>query len=631
MTVRHRGRLVVAELESRHLPATFLVTTPLDVVNPTDGKLSLREAITRANQNPGADTVLLPAGVFKIALDGANENDNATGDFDVKDSLTIRGAGPGRTIIDGQYKDRLFDLIGPIRVQFAGVTLRHGGGDLNGGAVQALNANVALASCVVTDNRAQAGGGINAEAGNVSVTGSTIQRNVAGTDGGGIRLGTGTLTVTGSSVRRNLAVSGSGGGLSAPTAALTKCVVSGNSAGSNGGGVFARTATLTNCTASGNTAINGGGILAGVTAKLTNSALSDNSALVGGGLFTDSVTMTGCTVSGNRADGGGGLFAGTSATVTNSVVSHNSAQGGGGISTPNLTLTGSTVSGNFASSNGGGVDADTAEVTNSTVSGNFASSNGGGVDADTAEVTNSTVSGNSALEDGGGIHGNHVALFNSTVSGNSALQNGGGLSASSATLVNSTVSGNSALGSGGGIIADTATVTNSTVGGNSAGDSGGGIAILSGATIVNATIAGNSAVSGGGGLFRHPLAGNPVSVQNTIIAHNLAGFVGAGPDADGTFASVGHNLIGDDTGSTGFTNGVNGDLVGSAAAPIDPKVGPLQNNGGPTQTMALLAGSPAIDHGDNNNLPPTDQRGFPRIKDGNGDGVAVADIGAFER
>jgi hypothetical protein len=91
---------------------------------------------------------------------------------------------------------------------------------------------------------------------------------------------------------------------------------------------------------------------------------------------------------------------------------------------------------------------------------------------------------------------------------------------------------------------------------------------------------------------------------------------------------------------TGFTNGVNGDQVGTAAAPLDPLLGPLQNNGGPTKTHALLAGSPAIDHGDNSavdpttqKLPTTDQRGagHPRPKDGNGDGLAVVDIGAFER
>jgi len=148
------------------------------------------------------------------------------------------------------------------------------------------------------------------------------------------------------------------------------------------------------------------------------------------------------------------------------------------------------------------------------------------------------------------------------------------------------------------------------------------------ATLLNCTVAENLAHTGGG-LFQDP--GGTFSLKNTIVALNLTDFSGTGPDVSGTFSSQGHNLIGVGIGSTGF--GVNFDIVGTSASPIDPKLGPLQNNGGRTQTMALLAGSPAIDHGDNSVLPPTDQRGasFPRKKDGNFDGIATVDIGAFER
>jgi hypothetical protein len=101
----------------------------------------------------------------------------------------------------------------------------------------------------------------------------------------------------------------------------------------------------------------------------------------------------------------------------------------------------------------------------------------------------------------------------------------------------------------------------------------------------------------------------------------------------GAFTSQGHNLIGDGSGGTGFANGVIGDIVGTSVNPIDPKLGPLANNGGKTKTHALLGGSRAIDAGDNSILPATDQRGagFPRKKDGNFNGVPVVDIGAFER
>jgi hypothetical protein len=89
----------------------------------------------------------------------------------------------------------------------------------------------------------------------------------------------------------------------------------------------------------------------------------------------------------------------------------------------------------------------------------------------------------------------------------------------------------------------------------------------------------------------------------------------------GTLNSGGRNLIGDGTGGTGYDPT---DLVGTASHPIDPKLGPLQNNGGPTQTMALLLGSPAIGAGDTTGAPPTDQRGAPRIVNG------TIDIGAYE-
>jgi hypothetical protein len=101
------------------------------------------------------------------------------------------------------------------------------------------------------------------------------------------------------------------------------------------------------------------------------------------------------------------------------------------------------------------------------------------------------------------------------------------------------------------------------------------------------------------------------------------------PDVQGSFTSLGYNLIGRTDGSSGFTNGVNGDLAGSANAPLDPILGPLADNGGPTFTMALLHGSPALDAGSDALLQQpynlkTDQRGFPRRSGSH------VDIGAFE-
>jgi predicted outer membrane repeat protein len=284
-------------------------------------------------------------------------------------------------------------------------------------------------------------------------------------------------------------------------------------------------------------------------------------------------------------------------------VSGNSAGGqGGGISTNFATLTGCTVNGNQGSDGGGLFVNAEAVLINSSVRGNHAS-DGGGLSVGTATLTGSTVSGNSASVDGGGISAGGVTLTGSTVSGNSAGRNGGGIVTAVATLTNSTVSGNGANGDGGGI--HTASLT-----------------------LLNATITANNAHDGGGVFVR---SGGTTSVRNTLIAGNFIDLDGIGPDLAGTVTSGGHNLIGDGSGSTGFTNGVNGDMVGTAANPIDPRLGPLANNGGPTRTHALLPGSPAIDHGDNTDAPATDQRGVSRPRDGDGNGSRIVDIGAFER
>ena len=297
-------------------------------------------------------------------------------------------------------------------------------------------------------------------------------------------------------------------------------------------------------------------------------------------------------------------------------------------------MTSSTVSGNTASGDGGGINADTAAtLTSSTVSGNNSGGFGGGIFGDTVALTSSTMSGNVATTGGGGISANTANLTTSTVSGNSAhAGSGGGIFTSTATLAKCTISGNYTGNEGGGIIATTATLTNCTVYGNTARAEGGGILTNTG-TLLNCTIVENLAHTGGG-LFH--AVGGTFSLKNTLVALNLIDSTGSGPDISGgafAFTSQGHNLIGDGTGGGGFANGVNGDIVGTDVNPIDPKLGPLQNNGGPTKTLALLTGSLAIDRGDNVNLPPADQRGagFLRVKDGNGDGVATVDIGAFEK
>jgi hypothetical protein len=167
------------------------------------------------------------------------------------------------------------------------------------------------------------------------------------------------------------------------------------------------------------------------------------------------------------------------------------------------------------------------------------------------------------------------------------------------------------------------TIINSTISRNTATFSGG---IKQGGgtlTITHSTITANTALSQAGGLRN----GGTVNLFNTILADNNSP---DGPDGRnfGTINSQGHNLIGNNSGFV-FTPGA-GDLVGTSTSPIDPQLGPLQDNGGSNFTHAFVGCSPAIDAGDNTAAPATDQRGFTRIVDGDGDSIATIDIGAFE-
>jgi hypothetical protein len=311
-------------------------------------------------------------------------------------------------------------------------------------------------------------------------------------------------------------------------------------------------------------------------------------------------------------------------TITNG--SPASPQNGGGIfNGGTLTLNNAIVSGNYS-----------AAIYNS--SGYGYGGYGGGIhNGGTLTLNNTTVSGNSNTGSyGSGIYNSGtLVLTNAAVMDNDFEGNGGGAGSGiynayggSAILNNSTVSGNHAAGDnyvlGGGISnGGTLTLNNSTVSGNSA-LGGGGISNGGTLTLNNCTVSGNSAGIGGG-LFVS--SGSPV-LHNTLIAGNFNGATGTTRDDVSGHLDPGgdYNLIGDGTGMTGLSDGVNGNQVGSAAAPIDPRLGPLQDNGGPTLTRALLPGSPAIDAGNNAYATAFDQRGpgFPRIVNG------TIDIGAFE-
>jgi hypothetical protein len=231
----------------------------------------------------------------------------------------------------------------------------------------------------------------------------------------------------------------------------------------------------------------------------------------------------------------------------------------------------------------------------------------------TVSISGLTITNGNAGDDGGGIFiypTGTLTLNNATVSHNHAEHSGAGISNNGTlTLNNATVSSNDAYslsgeygGPGGGIFnfdSGTVTLNNSTVSGNSSWEGeGGGIASYGTLRLNNSTVSGNSTFfnNGGGGI-----AGGTVTARNTIIAGNTAP---TAPDLSGRLGSLGHNLIGNTSGGSGFAPT---DLLD-----IDPVLGPLQDNGGPTRTMALLAGSPALNAGDSDQLGVADQRGVVR-------------------
>jgi fibronectin-binding autotransporter adhesin len=388
----------------------------------------------------------------------------------------------------------------------------------------------------------------------------------------------------------------------------------------------------------------GGGIFnARSNLTLNNTILSENE-----------VVSTGGTLAGGGLANGARYGGDATTTLNNCLVIENTAYGGGGLMnaadtglTATLTLSNTTVVSNTAESWGGGIEQSRfagatdamaiMNLHNSVVEGNTAQVAGGGIDTSgvpadnvvaTLTVDHSTIRGNTvagsgdSTGNGGGIYayGSTVTLVGSTLSDNSSsgvgFETGWGgglfLMDSPTTVVNSTVSGNEASGSG---LPDMS--------------GGGGGIVIAGAsietslTLTNTSVVSNTSNVAGGGIVVGNLgSGAEATFKNSLVGRNTAptdfgescftydfGF------GLGTFNSLGHNL--EDYNYCQFDQPT--DLPNT-----DPILGPLQDNGGPTWTHALLTGSPAIDAGDDDACPPTDQRGVPRPQGPH------CDISAFE-
>lgn len=320
------------------------------------------------------------------------------------------------------------------------------------------------------------------------------------------------------------------------------------------------------------------------------------------------LTLVDLTIRNGRSlnQNGGGIFNYGRLTLQNSQVMSNTAVNGGGggiLNVGTLILQNSRVSGNTADGVGGGFytwNSSVMTVTESLIAENAGNQGGGLYNLGTASISDSTIRDNFAPVFGGG-----VTVFGGSVS-----------------LTGVTVSGNQTDGYGGGIVNNLGllTLVNTTISGNSAPDYAGlvNISNLAQTSIGNSTVAYNVTTGSGtryGGVSN--VSDGVISLHNSIVANNS----GRNCLVSGDWTSEGHNLASDSY--CGFTAA--GDLQNTPAS-----LAALADYGGQTNTHALLPGSAAIDNGDNTGCPATDQRGVSRPVDGNSNGSAVCDIGAFE-
>jgi hypothetical protein len=395
-----------------------------------------------------------------------------------------------------------------------------------------------------------------------------------------------------------------GGGIYGGNAAVSNCIIQGNSPNGGygrGGGIYsAGDMTLDDCVVRGNNAGyegTGAGICNTGTMVLNRCVIAGNSSMASGGglLNSGDMLLVNCIISGNTVyRGGGGIINDGSMILGGCVIStnySNRGHGGAGIlNNGDILLTNCTIIGNWGSHTvnidgieGGGVlNTGVAVLRDCSVVGNHSWLGGGIANSGLLAVTNCTIGTNWASNDSGGGGG----LWNEGV----------------AILENTTVSGNMTRGKS---------------------DLGAGICNRGGLTLISSTVCSNqspyvSSSMRGGGVYN---AGTVIS-RNCIFAGNS---MANGPDFYGTLYSLGFNLLQDTNGCT-ITNSETGNIYGA-----DPLLGPLQDNGGPTWTHALLPGSPAIDSGGSGGAT-TDQRGAPRPCDvpeiPNADDGS--DIGAYE-
>ena len=404
MSGRHAARLlpvlVVATVVLLPVPAQAGTLTVTKTADTNDGACnadcSLREAVIAANSVLGPDTILVPAGIYKFAIPGGGEDAGATGDLDIKSTVTIKGIG-GTAVIKAEGIDRVMQVFPLGRVVLSRLWLTGGvtPGSESGGGI-ASSGQLTLMDTIVAGNRAPlngVGGGIdNAGDGSLTLTDSVVSGNVAAGGGGIYFSGQGSLS-------------------------LRRTVIAENSA-ENTGGIRMEsggTASIVDSTFTANSGLGGGGFANyGAITNLTGSIFDDNSGIQGGGLLNVGTIdrISGTTFAGNFGGhfGGGGLENfGTITILETSAFSGNETQGEGAgiLNEGTMTLRNSTLSGNRAWEGGGGIwNQGTLTVMGVTVTANRADTdfsndpNGGGLflAAGTLSIGNSIVAGNEDVD-----------------------------------------------------------------------------------------------------------------------------------------------------------------------------------------------------------------------------------------
>jgi hypothetical protein len=551
---------------------TVDLTSASGAGSDTTGDLVYVIALANANPNPFGSVIQFDPAVFSTP-----QTITLSSTLELSEKagpLVIQGPGADLLTISGNNAVRVFEVDSGVTATLIGLTITGGRADGRGGGILSNGGQITLSHVVVSNNKAVGGAGP-AGVNHGFPSGPSPGGGGRSAQGGGLYASGGAITLIDSALTEDSAVGGDGGR-----------GANGFYAAAGGGGGSAQ----------------GGGLYAdGSTITLIESSLTNDSATGGaggnGGDYSSGSHGFGGPGGGGSAQGGGLCAVGGSLSLVDSVVTGDTATGGAG-GAGGYSVSFPANGGNGGSAQGGGLfSSGTLTVVNSTLAFNCGSGGDGGYGSW------GWPGGNGGSAQGGGLYIDGVA--NGRVN----------------SLVNATITGDTATGGAG-----------AREYGNGGSAQGGGLFNSGALTVTNSTIAFNNSNGTGGGL---EVQAGTATLENTIVALNTQGTGSGAPasDINGTVAPASaYNLIGTG-GSGGLVDRSTDPLHHNQVGVADPRLGPLADNGGPTQTIALLPGSPAINAGSNalavdaqGHSLSTDQRGteFPRILGG------TVDIGASE-